>query len=70
MTDPERPADPQDDPRSEPIYRAILAVLVASTLVGAVVTLTGETHRTDLAGAITPPDLVVEDLVELMGYLR
>ena len=31
------------DPRREPIYRAILMVLVASVLVGAVTTLTGET---------------------------
>mgnify|MGYP007059484725 CR=1 FL=1 len=31
------------DPRREPIYRAILMVLVASVLVGAVLTLTGET---------------------------
>ncbi len=31
------------DPRREPIYRAILMVLVASVLVGAVITLTGET---------------------------
>ena len=31
-----------NDPRQEPIYRAILAVLVASVLVGAVLTLSGE----------------------------
>jgi len=30
------------DPRQEPIYRAALAVLVASVVVGAVLTLTGE----------------------------
>ncbi|MEQ8357416.1 MAG: hypothetical protein RH942_17915 [Kiloniellaceae bacterium] len=30
------------DPRREPIYRAILATLVASVLVGAALTLTGE----------------------------
>lgn len=30
------------DPRREPIYRAILMVLVASVLAGAVITLTGE----------------------------
>lgn len=33
----------QDDPRNEPIYRAIIAVLVASVLAGAVLVLTGET---------------------------
>ena len=32
-----------NDPRREPVYRAILMVLVASVLVGAIVTLTGET---------------------------
>ena len=31
-----------NDPRREPIYRAILMVLVASVLVGAMLTLTGE----------------------------
>ena len=31
------------DPRREPIYRAILIVLVVSVVVGAVITLTGET---------------------------
>jgi hypothetical protein len=31
-----------DDPRDEPIYRAILVVLVASVLVGALLTLAGE----------------------------
>jgi high-affinity Fe2+/Pb2+ permease len=30
------------DPRNEPIYRAILAVLVASVLAGAVLTVAGE----------------------------
>jgi hypothetical protein len=34
--------DPHSDPRKEPIYRAILAVLVASVLAGAVLTLAGE----------------------------
>ena len=39
MTEPHDPGYP----RNEPIYRAILIVLVASVLVGAVLTLTGET---------------------------
>jgi high-affinity Fe2+/Pb2+ permease len=38
MTEPRSPGDPRD----EPIYRAILAVLVASVLTGAVLTLIGE----------------------------
>jgi len=38
MADPRR----QGDPRNEPVYRAILAVLVASVLAGAVLTLAGE----------------------------
>lgn len=38
-----RPEPRQDrDPRREPIYRAILAVLVASVIAGAGLTLTGE----------------------------
>lgn len=31
------------DPRQDPLYRMILAVLAASVIVGALVTLTGET---------------------------
>ncbi|MGF1631851.1 MAG: hypothetical protein ACFCUT_20430 [Kiloniellaceae bacterium] len=38
MTEPRR----QGDPRDEPVYRAILAVLVASVLAGAALTLAGE----------------------------
>lgn len=33
---------PRDDPRNDPVYRAILAVLVASVLAGALLTLSGE----------------------------
>lgn len=33
---------PQADPQNEPIYRAILAVLAASVVVGALLTLAGE----------------------------
>lgn len=35
-------SDPRVPPTNEPIYRAILAVLVASVLVGAVLALAGE----------------------------
>ena len=35
-------APEKDDPRQEPIYRAILAVLIASVLAGAVLTVAGE----------------------------
>jgi len=35
-------APEKSDPRQEPIYRAILAVLVASVLAGAVLTVAGE----------------------------
>ncbi|MGF1595281.1 MAG: hypothetical protein ACFCUW_18525 [Kiloniellaceae bacterium] len=38
MNEPSQP----DDPREEPIYRGVLWVLVASVLVGAVLTLAGE----------------------------
>lgn len=38
MAEPRSPGDPRD----EPVYRAILAVLVASVLAGAVLTLAGE----------------------------
>jgi high-affinity Fe2+/Pb2+ permease len=38
MAEPRR----QHDPRDEPIYRAILTLLVASVLAGAVLTLAGE----------------------------
>jgi high-affinity Fe2+/Pb2+ permease len=38
MTEPPE----KGDPRREPIYRAILAVLIASVLAGALLTLTGE----------------------------
>ncbi len=34
--------EPRDDPQNEPVYRAILAVLVASVLVGGLLTLAGE----------------------------
>lgn len=34
---------PEADPKRDPLYRAILGVLVASVLVGAVLTLAGET---------------------------
>lgn len=39
MTEPPE----KGDPRREPIYRAILAVLVASVLAGALLTIAGET---------------------------
>jgi high-affinity Fe2+/Pb2+ permease len=35
-------APEKDDPRQEPVYRAILAVLIASVLAGAVLTVAGE----------------------------
>ena len=38
MSDPQQPSDP----RQEPIYRAILAILIASVLAGALLTLAGE----------------------------
>jgi hypothetical protein len=34
--------EPGNDPRQDPIYRAILAVLAASVVVGALITLSGE----------------------------
>jgi high-affinity Fe2+/Pb2+ permease len=42
MSDPRMPPSPRVPPTREPIYRAILAVLVASVLVGAVLALAGE----------------------------
>ena len=42
MAEPPRAPKPPGDPRREPIYRAILAVLVGSILVGAALTLAGE----------------------------
>ncbi len=36
------PQGPRPDPRQDPLYRMILAVLAASVIVGALVTLTGE----------------------------
>src|SRR3546814_1274647 len=41
-TSPRTKARPMTDPHDEPIYRAILAVLVGSVLAGAVLALTGE----------------------------
>ena len=42
MAQPQKNPQPSGDPRREPIYRAILAVLIASVLVGAALTLAGE----------------------------
>jgi len=42
MTEPPENRPSRQDPRRDPIYRMILAVLAASVIVGALLSLTGE----------------------------
>lgn len=53
MAEPPHDPIPPEDPRREPIYRAILAVLTLSVVAGALLALTGESlfHSRALANA-------------------